>query len=167
MTTAQLALLVSFISIPIALASLVWNIYRDVVLKAKVDVSFAVVFIIHETLQHRQQYLNLKITNFGPGVVNISTICVKEAEVWRLLLRKTRHAVINADYTNPMSARLPAKIEAGDKIELLLPYDSDCFLKSHFTHVGVSDYYGRVHWAPRQQLKKAYEYWHKDFENKS
>jgi hypothetical protein len=167
MTTAQLALLISFISILIATASFVWNIYRDVALKAKVDVSFAVVFIIHETLPHQPQYLNLKITNFGPGVVNISMIFVKEAELWRRLFRKTRHAVVNADYTNPMSSRLPAKIAVGDKIELLLPYDKDCFLKSHFTHVGVSDYYGRVHWAPRRQLKKAYESWHKDFENKS
>ena len=167
MTTEQLALFISLISVLIASTSLGWNIYRDVVLKAKVDVFFAIVTIFHESLPHRPQYLNLKVTNFGPGVVNISMICAKESEWWRRLLRKTRHAVINADYINPMSSKLPAKIDMGDKIELLLPYDGDCFLQSHFTHIGVSDYYGRVHWAPKQQLKKAYKSWQKDFENKT
>ncbi len=167
MSTEQVALLISIFSVLIASTSLGWNIYRDVVLKAKVDVSFSVVFILHETLPERPQYLNLKVVNFGPGVVNINTICIKEDQLWRRLLRKTKFAIVNADYSNPLSSRLPAKIEVGDKIELLLPYDKECFLKAHFTHVGVSDFYGRIHWAPMRQLKKTYESWNKDFGKKS
>ena len=66
-----------------------------------------------------------------------------------------------------MSSKLPAKIEVGDKIELFLPYVKDCFLKEHFTHVGVADYYGRMHWAPESELKMAYAEWKKDFPNKT
>ena len=163
MSTAEFALVVSIFSVIVASLALGWNVYRDVVLKAHVDVSFAVITIIHESLPHRPQYLNLKVTNFGPGPVNISTIVAKDAPLWRRLLRKIRWAMITPDYTNPMSARLPSKIEVGDKIELLLPYDRHAFLKDGFTHIGVSDYFGRNHWAPGRQLKRAYETWRKDF----
>ena len=45
MPTDQLALIVSIASAAVACLALGWNIYRDVVLKAKVVVSFSVVFI--------------------------------------------------------------------------------------------------------------------------
>ena len=163
MTTEQIALVVSIVSVLIASLALGWNVYRDVIMKPRVDVSFAVVTIFHESLPHRPQYLNLRVTNFGPGVVTISTICVREAPLWRRILRKARYAIITPDYTNSLSARLPAKIEVGEKIELLLPYDKECFLNTPFTHVGVNDYYARTHWAPRRDLKRAYTAWRKNF----
>ncbi len=163
MPIEYIALTVSIFSVLVASLSLGWNIYRDVILKAKVDVSFAVVTIIHDSLPNRPRYLNLKVTNFGPGPVTISTICAKEAQLWRRLLKKQKGAIVTPDYSNPLSAKLPAKIEVGDKIDLLLPYDKDCLLQSHFTHVGVFDYYGRLHCAPKSDLKKAYSTWQKDF----
>lgn len=167
MPVEYIALLISIFSVLVAAFSLGWNIYRDIILKAKVDVSFAVVTIIHDTMPDRPQFLNIKATNFGPGSVTISMICVKKAEIWRRLIRKTKHAVITPDYTNPLSSKLPAKIEVGDKIELLLPYKKDSFLRSHFTHIGVNDYFGRTHWAPKRDLKKAYATWKKDFQNET
>ncbi len=167
MPTEQIALVVSIFSVLVASLALGWNIYRDIILKPKVDVAFAVVTIIHESLPHQPQYLNLKVTNFGPGVVSVSTICVRNAPLWKRVLRKVEYAIITPDYTNPMSARLPAKIEVGDKIELLLPYDEACFLTSQFTDVGINDYFGRTHWAPRRQLMKAYEKWRQDFPNET
>mgnify|MGYP001592975188 CR=1 FL=1 len=167
MPVEYIALAVSIFSVLVASLSLGWNIYRDIILKAKVDVSFGVVSVIHVSLPETPHYLNLRITNFGPGPVTISTIIVKEVQLWRRLLRKTRNAFITPDYTNPLSAKLPAKIEVGDKIELLLPYDEDCFLKSRFTQVGVYDYFGRYHRAPKSDLKKAYSQWEKDFSKKT
>lgn len=167
MPVEYIALFVSIFSVLVAALSLGWNIYRDIILKAKVDVSFAIVTIIHETMPDRPQFINLKATNFGPGPVTISMICVKEAQIWRRLLRKTKYGFITPDYKNPLSGRLPAKIEVGDKIELLLPYDKDSFLRSRFTHIGLNDYYGRTHWAPSRDLKKAYTKWKKDFQNET
>lgn len=167
MKVEYIALIISIFSVLVASLSLGWNIFRDVILKAKVDVTFAVVFIIHQSLPGRPQYLNIKATNFGPGPITISTICVREAPLWRRILRKVRFAIVTADYANSMSAKLPAKIDVGDKIELLLPYDNDCFLKSPFTDVGVSDYYGRIHWVSRKEFKRARATWIKDFQVKA
>ena len=163
MPTEHVALAVSIFSILIAALSLGWNIYRDLILKARVDVSFGVFSLINPSLPESPHYLKLSVTNFGPGPVTVSTIIVKEAQLWRRLLRKTRNTFIVPDYTNPLSTRIPAKIEVGDKIDLLLPYDRDCFLKSHFTYVGVYDYFGRYHCAPKSDLKEAYAEWKKDF----
>lgn len=162
MPADQIALIVSIVSALIASLALGWNIYRDVVLKPKIVVSFSVVVIIHDSLPHRPQYLNITATNFGPGVATLSSIIVKNAPVWRRILTKVKWAIITPDYGNTLSARLPAKLETGDKVELLLPYDEKCFLSEAFTHVGLSDYYGRKHWAPRRDLRKAYAEWGKD-----
>ena len=163
MRVEYVALSISIFSVLVAALSLGWNVYRDVILKAKVDVSFAVVTIVHATMPNNPRFLNLKVTNFGPGPVTISMIHAKNAPLWRRMVRRTNHAVITLDYTNTLSSKLPAKIDVGDKIELFLPYDKDCFLNSRFTHVGVNDYYGRIHWAPKRDLKKAYKTFHSEF----
>ena len=163
MSTENIALAISIASAVIASLSLGWNIYRDVVLRARVRVSFSIVSIIHESLPDRPRYLSISATNFGPGPVTLSMPCAKNAPLWRRIARKTKHAVINPDYTNPLSGKLPKKVEVGDKLDLLLPYKKDCLLHARFTHVGLSDYFGRMHWAPRAQLKAAYRQYHEEF----
>ena len=108
-------------------------------------------------------FINIAATNFGPGIVNLSMIQAQYSTLWTRLSRKTKHAVIMFDYTNPMSAKLPAKVEPGDRIDLLLPYDEACFLKDELTHVGISDFYGRIHWASKKQLRTAREQWLNEF----
>jgi hypothetical protein len=162
MFTDQIALVVSFFSVIVASLALGWNIYRDIILKPKVEVTFDAVTLYSKSWPHQPQYLNLKAINFGPGVVNVNNVRARNAPLWRRVLRKeVRNAIIFPDYTNQMSARLPAKIE------VLLPYDKECFLNSKFTDVGFNDYYGRTHWAPRRQLKKVYAKWRKDFQNQT
>jgi hypothetical protein len=163
MATDQIALFVSIVSAMIASLALGWNVYRDVVLKPKVVVSFSIVFIVHDSLPDKPQYMNIRATNFGPGTVNLSSIVARNAPYWRRLLRKVEYAFITPDYTNPMSGRLPTKLETGDKIELLLPYDAECLLSKTFTQVGLTDFFGRTHWALRKDMNKAHEKWSKDF----
>ncbi|MBN2654975.1 MAG: hypothetical protein JXR79_07705 [Nitrospirae bacterium] len=167
MPVEYIALLISIFSVLVAAFSLGWNIYRDIILKAKVKVSFAVITIIHETMPDRPQFLNIKATNFGPGPVTINMICLKESNAWRRLFRKTKYGIITSDCTDPLSSKLPAKIEVGDKIDLFLPYNKDSFLSLHFNHVGINDCFGRDHWAPRRDFKKAYAEWSKDFQNET
>lgn len=163
MATDQLAFIVSIVSVVIASLALGWNVYRDVVLKPKVVLSFSIVFIVHETFPDRPQYMNIRATNFGPGVVTLSSIVAKNAPLWRRVFRKVQNAFIIPDYTNPLSGRIPAKLETGDKVELLLPFDADCLLSKTFTHIGLNDFYGRSHWAPSRDVKRAYKEWHKEF----
>lgn len=164
MTESQIAILISALSAGIASFALGWNIYRDVVLKAKVRVSTTVVTIIHDSMPERPDFISVKATNYGPGIVHILMIEAKTSPLWRRLLRKTKHAVIMYDYTNPLSAKLPKKLEVGETADLLLPYTKESWPKEPFTHIGVSDSFGRVHWAPRKQLRKVREQWQEKFE---
>lgn len=159
----QIAIILSVFSVLVSALALGWNIYRDVILKPRVRVWFAVVSILSEGSPEAPQYLNLKVTNHGPGSLKISNICVRDASLWKMALRRVKLAIIIPDDRNPMSEKLPSKVEVGDKIEILLPYNKHCFLNGSFTHVGVSDYYGRRHWAPKKQLREAYKAWERDF----
>ena len=163
----QIALVVSVVSALISSIALGWNIYRDIVLKARVRVTFSVVFILHESLPERPQYLNIRATNFGPGAITLSMIVAKESPLWRRVLRKEKFAMITPDYTNPLSARLPTKLEVGDKLDLFLPFEKDCFLAKPFSKIGLNDYFGREHWAPRKDIIRARAEWKKEFESET
>lgn len=163
METEVIALLLSVFSISVAALALGWNIYRDVILKPKLKVDFGIKKIVHQTFTEPLTKLIITATNFGPGRIKCSMIQFMNAPLWRRLLRKTEYAVILSDSENPMSRKLPATLEVGDQIDLILPYDKDCFLSSPCTHIGVSDFFRRVHWAPTKQVKKAREQYLKEF----
>jgi len=42
-----------------------------------------------------------------------------------------------------------------DGTAIVFPFDKDCFLKEYYSDIGMTDGYGRTHWAPRTQLTKA------------
>ena len=163
MTTAEVAIVVSVVSVLIAGLSLGWNIYRDVVLKARVWVRFGVRTIVQKGNPERPEYVNLSVTNCGPGPVKLSMVQMKDTSWWRFLLRKEQHAVVIHDYTNPLSGQLPQKLEVGEGLDLLFPYDADCMLKEGWSHIGINDSFGRVHWAPKKQVKEAIKKWRSDF----
>jgi hypothetical protein len=102
-------------------------------------------------------------TNHGPGPVNIEMISGQVTPVWKRLLRRPQHFVILQDHTNPLNPKLPHRLEVGDTINLFLPYNEDCFLKDPATQIGVSDSFGRLHYAPSVQLREARERFRKDF----
>lgn len=159
----QIAILISLFSVVVAGTSLGWNIYRDVVLKARVRVDFGVRLIIRDAMPERPKYIVLTATNFGPGAVNLSMIQAKYAPLRKKIGRSAEHAVVMWDHTNPLSVNLPTKVEPGDRVDFLLPYDDACMLKRDWTHVGISDFFGRVHWASSKQIKAARREWLKDF----
>lgn len=158
-----IALLISILSLAVAALSLGWNIYRDVILKPKLKIGFGVKEIISPSLAEHLTKLILTATNFGPGRIKCSMIELRNAPLWRRVLRKTRQAIIIHDYQNPMSAQLPATLEVGDKMDLILPYDKECCLSKPFTHIGLSDSFGRIHWAPTRDMRRAKEHYQKDF----
>jgi hypothetical protein len=167
MDKATIALLVSVGSLLVAGLSLGWNIYRDIVLKPRVEVSFGKRVLHHSTLPKPVPKLNLSVTNLGPGPVKFSMIQLRNATVWNRLTRTTKWAVVMHDYTEPLSARLPATVEPGDRIELLLPWDEECCMSAPYTHIRISDFFGRVHWAPCKDVRATREQWLKDFADKA
>jgi hypothetical protein len=161
------ALFISALSLAIAALSLGWNIYRDVILKPKLKVRFGVKEIILPSVPEHLTKLILTATNFGPGRITSDLIELKNAPLWRRVLRKTQKAIIIHDRENPMSAQLPATLEVGDNIDLILPYDKDCCLSKPYTHIGLSDSFGRIHWAPTRDMREAKEHYRKAFRTKS
>ena len=146
-TISLLALLVSF-------ANLGWNIYRELALRARLKVSFSVRQIYHESFPEPLTKVFLSAINFGPGSIKIGMIVFKQSPLWRKLLRHEKHGVIIWDYTEPLSGKLPAKLEIGDSIDLLFKYDPSFRLQDGITHIGLQDSYGRYHWATTKDVRK-------------
>jgi len=166
MTTAEIAIIISIISAAIAGLSLGWNIYRDIVLKAKVMIDFGIRVIIQHGNQHKPEFVNICATNHGPGVVNLGMVRMKNSSWWRWLFRREEYGVVIHDYQNPLSGQLPCKLGVGEKLDLLFHYDADCMLKNGWSHIGLSDSFGRTHWAKSKQVRIAIKQWRKDFGRK-
>ena len=151
---------ISAVALVLSGFALGWNVYRDVIMKPKVVVRFAVVKLFgggQSQLQQTGTYLNMTATNHGPGAVELNMISGKVAGFLQRMSRRVQHFVILADYTNPMNPQLPKRLDVGEVLNLYLPYDKDCFLgnKPKSTHIGISDSFGRVHYAPRKEVKVA------------
>ncbi|ENE5200873.1 hypothetical protein ACJO1Y_23575 [Vibrio parahaemolyticus] len=153
------ALGISFVSLIVAAIALGWNIYRDIVLKAKIVVTCGVRLLVDRGTENHPEYVVISATNHGPGVVNLRMLQLQETSFIKKITRNSKHAVLMHDYENLMSGQLPNKLEVGDTLDLLLPYDENCFLKEPFTHVGISDTYGRINWAKSKQVKIARQQW--------
>ena len=142
---ANFALVISIISVALSMLSLGWNIYRDVVLKARVAVSFALKNIIQANAGPSPTYIGIRATNHGPGSVNLSSISLVQTSFWKTLFRKKKYAVLHHDHRNPFSGQLPCKLEVGETVDFFVDYDSDCFLKNDFTKLGIGDSFRRTH----------------------
>ena len=150
----------SFILSGIALG---WNVYRDVIQKAHVKVSVSVVRAQGQRAGQREQFIRIGVTNHGPGPLRVEMIVGKRADGWRRVAHRIQHFIILLDHTNVLNPKLPVKMEVGDTISLFLPYSVDSFLNGAGTHVGVSDSFGRSHYAPRKQFVAARAVFTQDF----
>ena len=162
-TFAVWALIIAGLSLIISVFSLGWNVYRDVILKPRLKLRFSLSTLFHPTFSEPITSLILTATNLGPGSITCGMIHLKTAPFWRRVIRRTKHAVLLHDYQNPLSANLPAKLQIGEKIQLMIPYEKNCFLCEDVTHIGIADTFDRVHWAPARDVRKARKDYRRDF----
>jgi len=153
--SALIATVISIFSLVTSALALGWNIYRDVILKPRLKVQLAVCDIVTVGSRQSPRSIVLTATNFGPGPVQCTMIFLKRATLWARLTRAVKYAALVHDLDNPLSGKLPAKLEVGGCVELLIAYKEDCFLRDGYTHVGVKDSFGRVHWACRKDVARA------------
>lgn len=178
MDSGELAVWVSLFALVVSSISLGWNIYRDVALKARVRVTVQKSQIVQAPGRDYGHFLSIGLVNLGPGNVTMSMIHFRKwnflvstaikLRVWgaaKHLLKSREQGVIMHDYTNPHSGRLPNTMEPGETMSLFLPWDGNenSILAKSPTRMGVSDSYGRVHWASRSQLKTLVDTWSDDF----
>lgn len=163
MDTAQVAILISIVSALIAVFALGWNVYRDVVLKAKVVVTFAVKKIIGAGMPPSPDYVGISATNHGPGPVTLNSIVLRDYTYLKKLRKRHKYAYLMQDYTNPYSTKMPKQLEVGESVGLFVDYDKECFLKDSYTQLGVSDSFGRTNWASKKTMRELREKWLEDF----
>lgn len=156
------AIILSVLSICVAGLALGWNIYRDVVLKARVRVELSVGLMGSEIMETTRKII-LSATNFGPGKIRLSIVRTKSTSILRRLRGSSFYGFVIHDYKNPFSGQLPTTLEVGEKVDLVFAFAKDAFLKADWTHVGFRDTFGREHWAPRKAVRKARADWKEEF----
>ena len=161
MDTSTIAIIVSSISACITFLTLGWNIYRDIALNPRVSVRFNVVFLPDYT--GGLKYLSISGLNRGLVPTKVNGINVKEQSLSRWILKKTKYAAVNPDFENPLSHKIPQKLEGGDEVQLYLPCDENCFLKESWSHVGLQTSFGKTYWAKPRDVNRARKYWLEDF----
>lgn len=154
--------IIATLALIISGGSIFWNIYRDVLLKPRLKVRIQISGIA-ATIESvpKKSFIDFTVTNHGPGNITCEAIIARKRALFRWL--KPRYSFIMPDYTNRLSARLPKKLDIGERITLLLPYEEKVILAYKPTHIGIKDSFGRIHWAGRKSLKLAIDTYLKDF----
>ena len=147
-----LSLVVSSLALLVSGVSLGWNIYRDVILKARLRVSFNLTLYIKPDGSTTPPFLKLTVVNMGPGeaVVNMAMAKKRVSRFGRTWL-----GTANPNFNDPYCARLPAKIGVSETIGITFPIGQNCLLDESPLRIGVQDSFGRIHWAPRRDLVKS------------
>ncbi len=154
MDRANIAILISVLSFGVACVSLAWNIFRELWLRPRLRVSVAVGVVGSEYVRPEKKIL-ISGTNFGPGKIRVSFVRSDRNSLLSRLLRKGTYGFVIHDYKNPISGQLPVTLDVGDRVDLIFPFEKDSLLAQHPFRVGLRDYFGRDHWAPRKLLKRA------------
>jgi hypothetical protein len=162
MTNDQIAILISTASFVLAAIALGWNVYRDIILKPRLRVSVNHVRMHVEGRKPSSKFL-VSAVNFGPGKIRLGMVRFKESSFLKRIFKKLKFGFLIHDYKNPLSGKLPATLDVGEKIDLVFPWDEDCLAGESPTHIGILDSFGRFHWAPSKDVKKVKEDWRKSF----
>jgi hypothetical protein len=173
MTPADYALIMSIASIFISIGALVWNVWQKFLfVKPALQVSFGVWRIVQPGAPgHNQRLLHLSVTNMGPGPVILNACAAKSKKHWWKRAKFYGMLVpIHGDPTDPnpvgigpSGGGLPAKIDAGEAKSFYFPYTRDGFLKENLAGVGINDSYHRISWCRRNDIRKVYQSYHRDF----
>jgi hypothetical protein len=163
----SLAIFISIFSVLVAALSLGWNIYRDVILKAKIKVSITYGFITSPGIAKPLDRIIISATNFGPGRVHLSGLRLQETSLIKKITRKTKFYLLTYNYTDPLSSKLPCTLDVGETSNFIFNIEDNCFLSFNITHVGVMDTFGRMPWSSKKEVTRAKESFKKDLHEKS
>ena len=149
---------ISIFSLLIAALALGWNIYRDVVLKARLKLDLGFKDIIGNDVPTPNRVISLRATNFGPGLITLSAIVTKNAPLWWKAFNKVEHGfVVYKNKHFDFSGDLPCKLDIGGQTGFMFRPDAKLMTKK-FTHIGIRDSFDRVHWASKKSVKQAFKF---------
>jgi hypothetical protein len=162
-----IALCVSILALIASSLSLGWNIYRDVVLKPRLRVTFGIKSLLRTDEDYRLSQmgpplLRLEATNHGPGAVVCCGAVARTVSFPRSLFTAS-YGFIVPDLEHPLCFKPNHRLAVGDTMQFIFPYQKECFLANMPKRIGIRDSFGRMHWAPRKDLKSALRDYQKAF----
>ncbi|MEM7009922.1 MAG: hypothetical protein AAF585_00435 [Verrucomicrobiota bacterium] len=147
----------AIIALLLACVSLGWNIYRDIVLKARLRVTMFIGSIFNPDIEDYcysdsgERNITIDVTNFGPGVNEVQSVVMRKG--W---FRNQQYGFVHHDGFLKPDSPLPARLEVANSVRITIPFQVDfCFLSAEPKDIGVVDAFGRYHWAPRKQVREA------------
>ena len=158
------SLYISVAALVVSVFSLGWNFYRDVILKPRLKVTAAVTRV-GPTERGWEDFITVSAVNLGPGSIICNGILGEKKHFLRFWKKRISFYAIE-DFNNPLSARLPKKLEVGESLMEFFNLKEDAFLSLDPTHIGVRDTFGRMHWASKKSLEKAKKDFFKEFQKK-
>lgn len=156
MKMEYITLFVSFASILVAGFALGWNVYRDILLKPRVQVKYR---IMRTTGGNKKGQDLILITglNKGPGIIKFAMIHYDKSTTWQRFCRKGEQGIIIYDYTNPMSSKLPCRVEVGDEVSLIFSVTETTSWAKEIHRIGLLDTFGRTHWCKKNDAREVRE----------
>ena len=155
MAREDIAILISCISLAAAFFSLGWTVYRDVYLKARLRINFMLGILHHETFSKPVWRYSIGVSNLGPGKINLQSIFVQDYSLWKKITRGIRYAHIMYDFKSPLSGRLPYILDVGQRLDLSFDPEDCKFLDEGYSHIGLTDSFGRLHWCRKRDYIEA------------
>ncbi|KWV56655.1 hypothetical protein AS156_04035 [Bradyrhizobium macuxiense] len=157
--------MISIFSLVVSGASFVWNVWSKFIYpKPVVRVSFAMVQIVGDDLDHIPEVLRLSATNMGPGDVTLSNALIKfrghfgQITGYALLSTLEEYPRYLDDTRGRFGVGFPAKIAVGETFTAYLAPAHWRLAKGDYQRIGFTDTFNRNHWAPRQDILRALPY---------
>lgn len=161
-TRADVAIIISCLALMFTAAHFIWNVRKDRGgIRPRVQVN-VVVAQIAAMGKDRGKAVMFRAVNLGPGEVHLTSLPLKGT--WRNPGgRGYKWGSVMPDPKAPYGNSLPVSLAVGKEALFLVPYEADSFLSVKHARVGVGDSFGRNHWAPKKQLRRAEETYEEDF----
>jgi hypothetical protein len=132
----NLTIAISTFALGLSFVSLGWNIYRDIVLKPRLRVSFRCL------AQHimpdgtvTAPFLQLAVVNLGAGDARVVAAKARTRPFFLSWFRKESLSTAIHDFNDPFCAKLPATLAVGEKDRDYLPNRQELALRyESFAH---------------------------------
>lgn len=147
------ALAIGIVSLVLATASLLWNVYRDIILTPRTATTSRISNILHGDHTYGP-YIDITIVNKGPGKVILQSIVVRTKSAFATIIGRQRWAVVINDNTNRFNPQMPTTLGVYEKTTQLLPFDEESFVSTHPNRWGFVDTIGKYHWVKRRHCRE-------------
>jgi len=164
-----LPIIISLAALLFSGISLGWTIYRDVQ-RPRFKVSAGIKKVAQKGAPSSEPFIGVDAVNLGPMPNKVGLVFVRKSW-WQRKIRNQdiTSAFVEVDYAHPATSPrsiLSNRIEVGEGASYAFPFSSICFLKEDWVQIGVADGYGRMHWAPKDQLAQMRKSYLEKFEQR-